>query len=987
MYMGSLTLLRLYTALQLMLLLTPPILNGLRAEPTLQFDVERQISKFYNLTSIKSYSLNDLNWTLISWKTMEDVVIIRGEWEAGTFEGYTSDSRLKNITLHMAAIAFLPVETEAQVGLICALHTEDHMLSVDHSIYIRLCREYGIPILLYGEKAEDWESMGYTGRNDLIHIGYYAAYLLNKDSAWNVLTGNFALALARTQSYAITLLQRICGKIGVKIDMVGFYGGSKEGYAQWFASTMDDRILISSPVGFQMENLTACIEYMFKQWGNYNPYLPEGKPQPIDLAPIYNFLTTTPQGRVVEQALSIARRMDKLKAEIYIIGGDVCGYNMHDGRNYPLGCETEFLESLKCEWRYVMAVNNSEKEFLNDNRLEAMVQLTLNPKLVETWPKIESTSIEEREGSVRVKAYISGNVTEAYLMYGLSKDKVWNSPNVRWTSVRLEKIGEEQWVSPWIHPPEDTEMVYFVRAVQSGDPARIDSSPVKFYNELPDKRCSWNPRCVPGLPCIDSSLEPGEIINIEYISTEPPVKGGRYGVAVFYVDFWSTAHRGSRIGARLYIPVGRAEYSMGWPLKIFMHGFGGPGYDYWYYPFTDNWKSRGNDVGMTFASYGFVCLNPWVSGAGPSEPFQKYSPLTTWENCKVCFDSFKALQNIPEYMRKEGLDREYGLDLEFDYERIVFSTHCVSSALLIEFAHQYTIEKHPETEGLRVLVADSFLPSVAYTIRYILPFIFNTTGERAFLSLVLWAGPIWCLAEDQGWDKSTFFTHQAIKAFSAPTQTPAGIMSLMRASQLEPLSKSMAGIKTWPYFRKIFGSEATGQQMATEIFTSPILELASKHESFEEILSDPFYRKYFARSDPFFEENIEPFSPDIPLYVAVTGVESDSITPPGYRAENICLPKIETLKDWGWMVHYKYNPDKDICTWEGEGLKWILENLEKELYGSRVKTASAPWTILLFVAVLTLAAILLAALLRKLRREESTHKPPHIFIDCWNIQI
>jgi len=333
MYMGSLTLLRLYTALQLMLLLTPPILNGLRAEPTLQFDVERQISKFYNLTSIKSYSLNDLNWTLISWKTMEDVVIIRGEWEAGTFEGYTSDSRLKNITLHMAAIAFLPVETEAQVGLICALHTEDHMLSVDHSIYIRLCREYGIPILLYGEKAEDWESMGYTGRNDLIHIGYYAAYLLNKDSAWNVLTGNFALALARTQSYAITLLQRICGKIGVKIDMVGFYGGSKEGYAQWFASTMDDRILISSPVGFQMENLTACIEYMFKQWGNYNPYLPEGKPQPIDLAPIYNFLTTTPQGRVVEQALSIARRMDKLKAEIYIIGGDVCGYNMHDGRN------------------------------------------------------------------------------------------------------------------------------------------------------------------------------------------------------------------------------------------------------------------------------------------------------------------------------------------------------------------------------------------------------------------------------------------------------------------------------------------------------------------------------------------------------------------------------------------------------------------------------------------------------------------------------
>ncbi len=983
--------LKVYAAVQLLLFLLGSVPKASMGCPDPQAGLEGQIQEFYNLTEIKNLSLSDLNWTLTDWRVADGVIIARGEWGAGAFEGYTSDSMLKNITLHMAALLFLPIASQGEVGLICALHTESHMLSVDHDIYLHICRDYGVPVLLYGEKSCDWESLGYTGRNELIRTGYYAAYLLNRDSAWNILTGNFALALARTQSYAITLLQRICMTRGIEVDKVAFYGGSKEGYAQWFASTMDDRIAVSIPVGFQMENLTMCMEYMFKQWGDYNPYLPREKLQPIDYAPIYNFLTTTRQGRDVENALSIACRISKLKADIYIVGGDVCGYGMHDGRNYPLGAETGFLESLRSlgyEWRYVRAVNNSEKKFLNDNRLEAAVQLALNPKLAETWPKIESTTLKEHGGKVRVEAAISGNVSEAYLIYGLSRDKFWNSPEVKWASIRLERRGR-LWASPWIKPPENMEIAYFVRAVQHGKPVRIDSSPVKFYSELPDKECSWNPRCVPGLPCVDQATEPGEIINIEYIDTVPPVDGGRYGVSVFYVDFWSSSHGGIRVGSRLYIPVGRPQYSMGWPLKIFMHGFGGPGYDYWYYPFTENWKSRGNTVGVVFASYGFVCLNPWVSGAGPSEPFQDYSPLTIWENAKLCFDSFKALQNIPQTMEEKGFNKKYGLELKFDYERVVFSTNCVSTALLIEFAHQYTLEDHPETRGLKVLVADTFLPSTAYTIRYIIPIIFNITGKRPFFSLVLWSGLIWCMAEDQGLDKSLFFTHQAIKAFSAPTQTPAGTMSLMRASQLEPFSKSRAGLATWPYFKKIFGSDATGLQMAAEIFTTPILELASKHGSFDEILSDPTYKKYFARSDPFFEENIKPFSPGIPLYVAVSGVESDNLTPKGYRAEKICLPKIETLKSWGWKVYYKYDPEKDVHTWEDEGLKWILGNLQRELYGDNLGNSSTAHTVLLYIAIAGLASFILAVILWMFKGKQGSETPfiflINHFVNC-NIQ-
>jgi len=941
--------------------LTSPLCASSLGEPvtSAKRDLRAQLEEFYNLTYIKRLSLEELNWSLLEERRIGDIVVLYGRWEAGDFEGYTYDSHLKTIRLRMSAIVFLPEKISGERGFVCALHTEKHMLEVNHSLFAKLARRYGIPILLYGERSVDWESLGFEGRNELIYNGYFATYLLNKDSPRDIVTGNFALALARTQSYAITLLQRICEERGIRVEKVGFYGGSKEGYAQWFASTVDDRILVSNPVGFQMENFTACIEYMFKQWGDYNPYLlpdPEKKPQPIDFAPIYEFLVNG-TGREVDRLLSIAGRINELKAEVYIIGGDVCGYMMHDGKNFPLGCESEFLDSLGKEWRYVRAVNDSEKPFLNRNMLEAVVRLTLNPKEINSWPKIKLVELEEKDGRVRVKARVVGNASEAYLMYGFSRDKVWNSPEVKWTSVRMVRVGERTWASPWLKWPKEFEVAYFVRVASSGSPVRIDSSPVRFYNTLPDKKCSWNPRCVPGLPCV-SGFKPGDIISVTYLGTDGAVEGGQYRVAVFYVDFWSSAHGGSRIGARLFVPVGSPKKETGWPLKVLIHGFGGPGLDYWYYPFSDNWKVRMYDAGIAFASHGYVSLIPWMTGAGPSEPFQKYSPLSLEENVKVCIDAFKALRNIPSFMRERGLDSKYGLKLVFDYDRMIFSTNCISSPLMIAFAREYAKGTHPEIRGVRVLIADTFMPSTAYIIHCITPAVVNITGKRAFASWVLWAGVIWCLAEERGWDKSIFFTDEFIKVFSAPTRTPVGIMSLMRSSRLEPINMSRAIDVGWDYYVRVLGLDASGLEIAKRIFKPPLLELLNKSGSFEQILADEFYREYFADSDPFFEENIEPFNPGIPLYVAVSGVEDESgITEEGYRAKCACFPKIETLKAWGWTVYYKYNPRKDVHSWEGEGLAWILENLERELYG---EYEQHPFRIPWYVLVLALVAVVLA---------------------------
>ena len=403
--------------------------------------VESQVLEFYDLDYIKGCTLDMLNWSIIDERLFGSVDVVIGLWDAGSFTGYSSESHLMEITLHMAAVVFIPSHLDVGAGLVYALHTQRSLTEVNRSFYVEVCEEYGMPILLYGERPVDWESLGYEGRGDLIHVGYSAIYFLNRDSVRDVVTGNFALALARTQSYAITLLQDVCRSRGFEIDRVGFIGGSKEGYAQWFAATMDDRISVSCPGGFHFENFTLGVEYMFKQWGDYNPYLPNNKPQPLDLAPIYQFITSTEQGRSVERVLSIICRLDLLKPDVYIISGDVCGYNMHDGRNYPLGCETSFLENFPYEWRYVRALNNSEKPFLKMNKVETTLQLLKNPDLIKTWPKVKATSLVETDGGVKVKARMDGEVSEAYLMYGFSKDKVWNSPSVKWSYVRLEKKG------------------------------------------------------------------------------------------------------------------------------------------------------------------------------------------------------------------------------------------------------------------------------------------------------------------------------------------------------------------------------------------------------------------------------------------------------------------------------------------------------------------------------------------------------------------
>lgn len=429
---------------------------------------------------------------------------------------------------------------------------------------------------------------------------------------------------------------------------------------------------------------------------------------------------------------------------------------------------------------------------------------------------------------------------------------------------------------------------------------------------------------------------PGDILIVEYLGTvDGLVPYARFRVAVYYMEYWSSVDGGSKIAGKLFIPVGRPPED-GWPVKLWLHGFGGPGSDFWGWPFTnDSWRGgRGFNAGVIFADHGFVCLCPWLPGAGPSEPFTSYSPLSVQRNAQAAFDGFKALRNLPEYFEEhKDLGNVSGVTVRLDFSRMVMSTNCISSPTLVYFAAHW--REHPEAEGLRCLIADTFVPSVAYICHFLAPRSLKAPPEVASSILALWAGPVWCLADYKGWDKRIFFTEKATQLFETPVQTPAGVMSLMRSARLEPVEESQLGPKIYQAVKADLGREPTSEEIMNWIFTEDMVRL-TKYDTIEGVVNDEFYRRYFSGCDPFFEENIKPFNPGIPLLVIANG-DTRNVNPGMPSAEErfqeMTLPRIETLRSWGWTIHVYHEPGVEATSLSPTpGHSWTMKMLAEILY-------------------------------------------------------
>jgi len=433
-----------------------------------------------------------------------------------------------------------------------------------------------------------------------------------------------------------------------------------------------------------------------------------------------------------------------------------------------------------------------------------------------------------------------------------------------------------------------------------------------------------------------SAPEQGDILNVSYLGTDPPtIPWGEYDVAVFYLKYWSGAAGGCRIAAKLFIPVGHPPQS-GWPVKVWLHGFGGPGVDFWNWPFSgDDWRGRGYGPGMAFSNHGFISLCPWVTGAGPSEPFATYSPLSLDRNAQAAFDGFTALSNLPAYFRSHpALGRQAGVEVVVDVGRQVMSTNCISSPTMVRWASQW--QAHPEVAGLKAILADTFQPSVAYIAHCLGPY--GLAMEDALLAAGvhgLWAGPVWCLAEEKGWPLTLFFNQPAIDLLQSPVDTPAGALSLMRSARLEPPDQSHVAGPIHDAVKADVGHDPSSEEIAGWMFTEKMLTMAG-NGTIEEIPSNPFYRTYFADSDPFFEENIEPFDTRVPLLVVSNGsLESKvpGLPAPAERFHCMTEPRIETLDSWGWEVRLFFEEGVETYSLSpGPGHNWAMQEFADILY-------------------------------------------------------
>jgi len=413
---------------------------------------------------------------------------------------------------------------------------------------------------------------------------------------------------------------------------------------------------------------------------------------------------------------------------------------------------------------------------------------------------------------------------------------------------------------------------------------------------------------------------------------------------VYYLEYWSAAAGGSRIAAKLFVPVGDSPTS-GWPLTTWCHGLGDPAADFRRWPFVEDqdWqKTRGYLAGR-WAHYGYATFMPWLPGAGPSEPLMSFSPFSLERNAQAVADGLLALRQLSTLAEFRSVAAEIKSDteskIELNYEQQVMRSDCVSTPLLVYLAAN--LQKWESTQNIKALVADDFQPSVAYNATYLGPYLLQLTGKMAAAMRCIWSRTTWALAKAENWPLEDFFTTEAIALFSQQIPTAVGNRDRIFATSLVPPTRSELAIHLEAAVTATVGRTPTGQDFQDWTLT-PAMHDWMNAGSLQATVNAPFYQRYYAPSDPFFAENIEPFDPGIPLIVTAragtTAVNTGGLPSFDERYKNMTLPKLHTLDSWGWQVELVKSESKSETSFSGGRSQAIVLNRLEEILGETIKT-------------------------------------------------
>ena len=274
------------------------------------------------------------------------------------------------------------------------------------------------------------------------------------------------------------------------------------------------------------------------------------------------------------------------------------------------------------------------------------------------------------------------------------------------------------------------------------------------------------------------------------------------------------------------------------------------------------------------------------------------------------------------------------LSLRLDLSKIVLRTDCVSSPLLVYIAS--TWRKHHDVCNLAALVADDFQPSILYNEFFLGPYVDSLTTRAASAIRFIWARALWALFVDQQWPLTDVFRREAVDFLSHEQETHVGNYSRIMASKLVPPQRSELAPQLDAIIRgEIGGRQPNGLDVREWLHSRAVNEWASLGK-IDPMIRHPIYRDYFANSDPFFEENIEPFDPGAPLYL-LSRAGNDAVTVrglPSYsdRYRSMIAPKVRTLRSWGWDIR-EFGPMLDQGTsYSGGGAQsWAISQVKKAL--------------------------------------------------------
>jgi len=365
----------------------------------------------HDMDTIKSMSLEDLNWTNqdidgsgeADWElnytdseTGENrsLRVIEGTFGGEDMRGgndytmYTEEQiREGNLTdpktvhLKHGGILVLPHDYSTAEGDGKGIFLNTHglpTLSEDdpliRAIVVSVSEEFGLPIFVMGEFSHNWESFGYSSQ-DMITFPSLLPSLMKENASAENLKMFYPYALLRSNLLGHTVFQQLTKEYGMNIDEGIFSeGASKQGFVRWHAAMLDERIKVAQCDMLQIQDLLNSTRRYYLDWGrppienhtcwaNYSSQISSLMTAMGDTF-ITGLTNTSGPVQTVYDVWDIHNQAHLLEGTEFIsITGSVGtgGYDGdewetdHDGTYFPVGAESNFLDKLDeydVDWRY-----------------------------------------------------------------------------------------------------------------------------------------------------------------------------------------------------------------------------------------------------------------------------------------------------------------------------------------------------------------------------------------------------------------------------------------------------------------------------------------------------------------------------------------------------------------------------------------------------------------------------------------------------------